>query len=100
MICKGAFIEWLLRKIVFIENNLIIKKNSVYSLIDAEQPESPSRATFGWRSYHDLGDIYKWLDQMLKQYPDELTNYNVGKSYEKRNIRAVKLSRKSVKQSF
>lgn len=35
---------------------------------------------------------------MLKQYPDELTNYNVGKSYEKRNIRAVKLSRKSVKK--
>lgn len=35
---------------------------------------------------------------MLKQYPDVLTNYNIGKSYEKRNIRAVKLSRKSVKK--
>lgn len=34
---------------------------------------------------------------MLKQYPGELTNYNIGKSYEKRAIRAVKLSRKSVR---
>lgn len=34
---------------------------------------------------------------MVVRYPNELTNYNVGQSYEKRMIRAVKLSRKSVR---
>lgn len=65
-------------------------------LIDEEQPQSFSRATFGWKRYYGLQDIYKWMDQMIAQYPDELTNYNIGKSYEKRPFRAIKLSRKSV----
>lgn len=65
-------------------------------LIDEEQPQSASRATFGWNRYYDLDEIYKWLDKMLQKYPNELTNYDIGNSYEKRTIRAVKLSRKSV----
>lgn len=67
-------------------------------LIDDEQPQSPPRATFGWNKYYDLDAIYKWLDNMLEQYPKELTNYNIGKSYENRTIRAVKLSRKEVRK--
>lgn len=67
-------------------------------MIDDEQPQSPSRASFGWNKYYDLDDIYKWLDKILEQYPTELTNYNIGKSYENRTIRAVKLSRKAVKK--
>lgn len=33
---------------------------------------------------------------MLEQYPDVLTNYDFGNSYENRTIRAVKLSKKQV----
>lgn len=75
---------------------------SIYSLsincrlIDAEQPRFSSRATFGWKKYHELNDIYKWMDQLIKNHPDELTNYDIGKSYENRTIRAIKLSRKKV----
>lgn len=65
-------------------------------LIDGEQPRFSTRASFGWKKYYDLDDIYNWLDQMIKRYPDELTNYDIGKSYEERTIRAVKFSRKSV----
>lgn len=67
-------------------------------LIDEEQPQFPSRASFGWQKYYDLTEIYKWLDQLLEDYPNDLTNYNIGKSYEKRTIRAVKLSRKIVRK--
>lgn len=65
-------------------------------MIDAEQPKFSSRATFGWKKYYDLNDIYKWMDQLIKSNPKELTNYDIGKSYENRTIRAVKLSRKEV----
>lgn len=61
-------------------------------LIDEEQPEISTRAAFGWKQYYTITDMYDWLDSMLRQYPRELTNYNIGKTHEKRTIRAVKLS--------
>lgn len=63
-----------------------------YRLIDEEQPALTSRASYGWKQYHTIDEIYDWLDQMTRRYPRELTNYNIGKTHEKRNIRAVKLS--------
>lgn len=65
-------------------------------MIDEEQPDFSSRADFGWTQYYNLEDIYSWLDQLLKQYPDVLKNYNYGKSYEGRTLRAVKVSHKPV----
>lgn len=62
-------------------------------MIDDEQPAASTRAAFGWRQYHNINDIYEWLDQMLRRYPGELTSYNIGKTFEKRTIRAIKLSR-------
>lgn len=66
-----------------------------YRLIDRETPNSRS-VRFGWHQYNDLESIYRWLDRMLKKYPDILTNYNYGTSYENRTLRAIKLSHKSV----
>lgn len=63
-----------------------------YRLIDEEQPTLSSRAGYGWKQYHTMDEINDWLDLMLERYPRELTNYNIGKTYEKRNIRAIKLS--------
>lgn len=66
-----------------------------FSLIDEEQPSvsSPTtRAAYGWKQYHTITEIYDWLDQQLRQHPRELTNYVIGKTHEKRNIRAIKLS--------
>lgn len=62
------------------------------SLIDEEQPELTSRAAFGWKQYHTIDEIYSWLDQMSRRYSREITNYNIGKTYEKRTIRAIKIS--------
>lgn len=63
--------------------------------IDSEQPRIYSSA-FGWKAYYRLEIIYQWLDEQIKQYPTLLTNLTVGKSYEGRTIRAVKLSHKKV----
>lgn len=70
------------------------------SLIDEEQPQIESRAAYGWKSYYDLPGIYSWLDQMLEEFPNVLTNYNFGYSYENRTLRALKLSHKAVSKLF
>lgn len=65
--------------------------------IDAEQPLTlDDGAGFGWKKYYDLGAIYTWLDEMLMKHPNVLTNYNFGKSYEGRPLRAIKVSHKEV----
>lgn len=65
-------------------------------LIDAEQPQNLTRTEFGWTQYHNLEEIYAWLDGLLEKHSDVLTNYNYGTSYENRTLRAVKLSHKEV----
>lgn len=66
-------------------------------MIDAEQSTIFSDANdFGWEKYNNLDAIYTWLDQLLEKYPNVLTNYNYGKSYEGRTLRAVKVSHKKV----
>lgn len=52
---------------------------------------------FGWTSYHTYSEIYDWIDSLLLQYPSVLTDYTVGTSFEGRRIRAVRLSRKTVR---
>lgn len=64
-------------------------------MIDEEQPTLSPRAAYGWKQYHTIDEIYDWMDQMLRRYPRELTNYNIGKTHEKRKIRAIKLSHRS-----
>lgn len=70
------------------------------SLIDAEQPPGQPRATFGWESYHDLAEIYAFLDDLLERYPTVLTEHHVGYSHHGTEIRAVKLSHRAVNSKF
>lgn len=72
-------------------------------LIEEEQVPTMERSHdfgFGWNRYNDLNAIYKWLDQLLEKYPNVLTNYVYGKSYEGRPLRAVKVSHKKVLASY
>lgn len=72
--------------------------NFALRLIDKEElkaAEKPKR--FGWTRYYNLNEINNWIDQLLIQYPNTLTNYNYGKSYEGRTLRAIKVSMKKVR---
>lgn len=69
--------------------------NFILRLIDNEQP-STRASGLEWTSYHPLEAIYEWLDEQLLAYPNILTGYEVGQSYENRTIRAVRLSHKEV----
>lgn len=64
--------------------------------IDEEQvtPTADS-ATFGWTKYYELEEIEAWLDEILSAYPSVTEEFIVGKSYEGRTIRGIKISHKA-----
>lgn len=75
---------------------LVLTSPSSKSLIDLESNTPRQQEIFGWTSYHTYSEIYAWLDSLLEQYPAILTNYLIGTSFEGRQIRAIRLSRRTV----
>ncbi|CAF4125874.1 unnamed protein product [Rotaria socialis] len=47
---------------------------------------------FAYDTYHTLEEIHSWIDQMTSTYPDMVTPFTVGKSYENRDVRGFKIS--------
>jgi murein tripeptide amidase MpaA len=45
--------------------------------------------TFSWTYYHTLEDIYQWLADLAKKYPDTVQLNAIGKSVEGREILAL-----------
>lgn len=74
---------------------LIAFFSSHFSLIDNENPKARS-VEFDWTSYYTLNEIYDWLDVQLTNYPDILTSFVVGESFQNRTIRGVKLAHNEV----
>ena len=69
----------------------------VQRLIDQEQPKTIKPRAEGdmeWESYHTFEEIMAWMDQLLVQYPDILTDQQIGRSVEDCPVRALKLSKK------
>uniref|UniRef100_A0A336MR26 Zinc carboxypeptidase A 1 n=1 Tax=Culicoides sonorensis TaxID=179676 RepID=A0A336MR26_CULSO len=75
--------------------SLTLTKN-LQTLIDNEGVvEHPiTHAGFEWTNYYPLEVIYEWLDSLVAQYPNIVTSFNVGKTYEGRDIKGVKVSYK------
>ncbi|XP_017836069.2 zinc carboxypeptidase-like [Drosophila busckii] len=73
---------------IFIQN--------VQKAIDNEYAAN-SRATddtFSWKRYNNLAEIEDWLDDILARYPKVTEGFVIGKSYEGRPIRGIKISYK------
>lgn len=66
-------------------------------LIDNEQPAVKS-TRFGWTAYYNVNVIHAWLDEKLKQFPKILKNVVIGRSFENRTIRGVRLSHRKVNE--
>ena len=47
---------------------------------------------FAYNKYHQLEEIHGWIDQMVQAYPDLATSFTVGQSYEKRDLKGLKIS--------
>ncbi|XP_034483135.1 zinc carboxypeptidase [Drosophila innubila] len=73
--------------------NYSIKIDNVQSLIDAQRPKKRT-GYMEWTQFHTLDEIYAWLDVIETRYPDIVTPFTIGKSYEGRPIRGIKISYK------
>ncbi len=47
---------------------------------------------FDYGVYHDLNEIYDWMDRMAIRHDKYVTIIDIGKSFEQRVIRALKIS--------
>ncbi|XP_037882179.1 zinc carboxypeptidase-like [Glossina fuscipes] len=53
-----------------------------------------------WTFYPTLCEIYSWMDSIIEEYPQIATGFNIGRSYEGRLIRGLKLSFKPGKKAI
>ncbi|GBP80206.1 Zinc carboxypeptidase A 1 [Eumeta japonica] len=66
--------------------------NNVQQLIDAQlkRPYNGRNTnSFGWNHYHNLEEIYDWLDGLADTYPDVVTVVVMGHSNAQREIKGV-----------
>jgi len=71
--------------------------NNVQELIDLEVQDVDGfsdGSDFGWTRYYKLSEIESWLDHILTTYQTVASGFLIGKSYEGRNIRGIKISYK------
>ncbi|XP_017848462.1 zinc carboxypeptidase-like [Drosophila busckii] len=80
----------------YARSNMFI--SNVQELIDNEQALN-MKARFGptvnWKRYNTLSEIEAWLDDILIRYPGVTEGFILGKSFEGRNIRGLKISYKT-----
>uniref|UniRef100_A0A1I8Q758 Peptidase M14 domain-containing protein n=1 Tax=Stomoxys calcitrans TaxID=35570 RepID=A0A1I8Q758_STOCA len=70
--------------------------SDLQSLIDEENGQGATKSDeFSWTRYHELEDIYKFLDDMLSKYPLVTEAFTIAQSYEGQIVRGIKISFKS-----
>ena len=62
------------------------------NLIHQWHPSMINVDDFAYDKYHTIDDIHAWIDQMVQTYPTLASTFTVGKSYEQRNIKGLKIS--------
>ena len=63
--------------------------------IDKENNKSQkllSSATSFFQGYHSVKDQHAFLDKLVKLHPDTAETFSIGKSYEKRDLQAIRIS--------
>lgn len=81
----------------------VLESNAVpYKLVDTNAQASledevvadPNRRTndYTWEEYHELEDTYNWLHSLAEKYPNVVSVFKAGKTYEGRDILGVKIS--------
>uniref|UniRef100_A0A1A9WBX1 Peptidase M14 domain-containing protein n=1 Tax=Glossina brevipalpis TaxID=37001 RepID=A0A1A9WBX1_9MUSC len=53
-----------------------------------------------WTQYHNLDEIYEWSNELEDRFSPFVTVYTMGYSYEKRPIKAIKISSRSGNQAI
>nr|XP_049704885.1 zinc carboxypeptidase A 1 [Helicoverpa armigera] len=75
--------------------DFVITLPNIQELIDKEKKKRYTRSnvkTMEWDDYYTLEDIYDWLDDLAKAFPDVVSTIVGGTSHEGRIIKGVKIS--------
>ncbi|XP_063706437.1 zinc carboxypeptidase-like [Culicoides brevitarsis] len=67
--------------------------NNLQDMVDSERIGKRDEP-FGWEAYYPLETIYEWVANLSRKYPDVVSTFEIGKSYENRPILGVKISYK------
>ncbi|CAF0886703.1 unnamed protein product [Rotaria sordida] len=61
-------------------------------LLHKLRPSIVNDDDFAYDKYHTIDDIHAWIDKMVQTYPTLASTFTVGQSYEKRNMKGLKIS--------
>ena len=56
------------------------------------QPSIVNISDFAYDKYHPVEEVHAWIDQIVQTYPHLATSFIVGQSYEKRDLKVLKIS--------
>ena len=56
------------------------------------EPSAFNAEDFAYDKYHPLEEIHAWIDQLVQTYPSLASSFVVGQSYEKRDLKGLKIS--------
>uniref|UniRef100_T1GQS9 Peptidase M14 domain-containing protein n=1 Tax=Megaselia scalaris TaxID=36166 RepID=T1GQS9_MEGSC len=69
--------------------------DNIQEIIDDEEVKTKAAGdTFTWDRYQSYESIQKFIDGIIEDHPDVVTPFVIGKSYEGREIRGIKISYK------
>ena len=75
-----------------------IAMNDIGTIIERQrlmhklQPSIVKINDFAYDKYHPVEEVHTWIDQMVQTYPHLATSFIVGQSYEKRDLKGLKIS--------
>ncbi|KAH9643012.1 hypothetical protein HF086_013573 [Spodoptera exigua] len=95
-IVSPSDIELFLERASHFRLKFEVRQKNIERAFEAQTIKKYSRlntATYTWSYYHNLDDIYQWLQDMALQYPNTLDLSSIGKSVEGRDIYAVSIKR-------
>ncbi|KAM7351091.1 zinc carboxypeptidase A 1-like [Cochliomyia hominivorax] len=85
------------KQLRFLELNFTCTIQDLQSILEEEAQfcnHDHKQTELTWTQYHDLPVIYSWLQKIVANNPHVVKPYIIGRSYEKRPIKAVKISYK------
>ncbi|XP_058445495.1 carboxypeptidase B-like [Malaya genurostris] len=59
---------------------------------ELEQWENRDGHRMTWNAYHRLKDIHEWMDYLAKTYPDLCSTNSIGKSFQGRDMKVIRIS--------
>ena len=67
---------------------VIVRQKVIHKL----RPSAENINDFAYDKYHPIEEIHAWIDSMVQMYPELATSFTVGQSYEKRDMKGLKIS--------